>query len=183
MLVESTKIRESLNSMRASPDTQQGKHLVDEQSNVPNTYRCPMNPFPGIIILLLGITMSSHHQSSMVSTMLHKQWGTLLASAALARGVTYILMYLSPPRSTLPSRPPSELVTAFCLISGGLVFMASAHDVVEAIEANDLDAMFLFTVMMGLTAFLMAWTIVVLAIKAWAVRREQRSMVPTSGLA
>jgi hypothetical protein len=25
----------------------------------------------------------------------------------------------------LPSRPPSELITAFCLIAGGLIFMAS----------------------------------------------------------
>ncbi len=84
-----------------------------------------MNPLPGLIILLLGLMMSSHHQSSMVSTMVHKQWGTLLVGYSLARAITYIIFYVSPPASVLPSRPPSELISSFCLISGGLVFMAS----------------------------------------------------------
>src|SRR5690554_3846905 len=84
-----------------------------------------MNPLPALMVLLLGIMMSSHHQSSMVSTMIHQQWGTLLMGASFARGLTYIIFYLSPPTSFLPSRPPSELVTAFCLMAGGLVFMAS----------------------------------------------------------
>jgi hypothetical protein len=35
--------------------------------------------------------------------------------------------------------------------------------------------MFLFTVMMGFTAFLMAWEITVLALKGWAARCEQRA--------
>lgn len=122
--------------------------------------------------MLLGMMMSSHHQESMVSTMLHKQWGTLFIVAALARGITYILTYLSPPTSLLPSRPPSELVSAFCFISGGLLFMGSAADVVEGIERFGLDAMFLFTVLMGISSFLMAWEVIVLAMKGWAVKRK-----------
>lgn len=39
---------------------------------------------------------------------------------------------------------------------------------------NDLDAMFVFTVSMGLITFLMAWIILVIAIKGWAMRREKR---------
>lgn len=39
-------------------------------------------------------------------------------------------------------------------------------------ELNDLNAMFVFTVCMGFTAFLMAWQILVLAIRGWAARRE-----------
>lgn len=131
-----------------------------------------MNPFPGLIILLLGLMMSSHHQASMVSTMVHKQWGTLFVGFALARAVTYILMYLAPPSSYLPSRPPSELISSFCLISGGLIFMASNKDTVAAMEYHNLHAMFPFTVTMGFTSFLMAWTITVLAVKGWAVRRQ-----------
>jgi hypothetical protein len=38
----------------------------------------------------------------------------------------------------------------------------------------DLMAMFLFTVCMGLTAFIMAWTIIVLAIRGWAEQRRIR---------
>jgi hypothetical protein len=41
-------------------------------------------------------------------------------------------------------------------------------------EVNELDAMFVFTVSMGLVTFLMAWIILVIAIKGWAVRKENR---------
>ena len=74
----------------------------------------------------------------------------------------------------LPGRPPSELITAFCLMAGGFIFMASAKDTVSSIELYDIEAMFFFTVATGFITFLMAWIIVVLAIKGWAVRKENR---------
>jgi len=61
--------------------------------------------------------------------MIHKQWGTLLVGAAFARAATYIILYLSPPTSVLPGRPPTELITAFCLMAGGMIFMASVSHV------------------------------------------------------
>lgn len=69
--------------------------------------------------------MSSHTQESMVSSMVHKQWGTLLTGAAFARGLTYVVLWLRPPRSVFPSRPPTELLAAFGLMAGGIIFMAS----------------------------------------------------------
>jgi hypothetical protein len=42
--------------------------------------------------------------------------------------------------------------------------------------------MFIFTVVMGLTALLMAWTTVIIAIKGWALRKENGSQF-TKGLA
>jgi hypothetical protein len=187
MLVESKRLRSLLNSALPTPSPfptyNIGSSFVDpsrmspaiDMYQPPRTYPFSLNPMPGIIILLLGLLMSGHHQASMVSTMLHKQWGSLFVGAALARGVTYILMYLSPPTSFLPSRPPSELVVAFCLLSGGLIFMCSNSDMVVALETRGLEAMFVFTVMIGFTAFVMAWEAVVLGIKAWAVRREKGS--------
>jgi len=170
MLVESTHIRSLLNtSLNTSPS-----HLHSPENphwTPPKTYSTSSNPLPALIILLLGLTMSSHHQASPVSTMLHKQWGTLFIGFALARAVTYILTYLSPPSSYLPSRPPSELVASFCLISGGLVFMASNKDTVGAMEKGRVGAMVVFMVMVGATAVLMAWAIVVVAVKGWAVER------------
>lgn len=188
MLVESRKVRDLLNVSLSRWSSSQGQYpsrnrgfdvdrsnsLPDiEQWTPPKTYSFSMNPFPAMIILLLGLMMSSHHQHSMVSTMVHKQWGTLFVGFALARAVTYVLTYLSPPSSYLPSRPPSEIITSFCLISGGLIFIASNKDTVAAMERYDLNAMFIFTVTMGFTAFLMAWEIIVLAVKGWAVRGRQ----------
>lgn len=132
MLIESTGIRNllNINTPKISPnrpvDSPSTEGEDEEPSwQPPQSYKISMNPIPALMVLLLGIMMSSHHQSSMVSTMIHKQWGTLLMGASFARGLTYIIFYLSPPTSFLPSRPPSELITAFCLMAGGLVFMAS----------------------------------------------------------
>jgi hypothetical protein len=50
-----------------------------------------------------------------------------------------------------------------------------ARDVVETVELHNLDAMFIFTVSMGVIMFLMAWIIVVIALKGWAVRKENMS--------
>lgn len=181
MLVESRKIRDLLNASLSRLDAGQHQYPIKEQWTPPKTYSFSMNPFPGLVILLLGLMMSSHHQHSMVSTMVHKQWGTLFVGFALARAVTYILTYLSPPSSYLPSRPPSEIISSFCLISGGLIFIASNKDTVAAMERYDLNAMFVFTVTMGWTAFLMAWQIIVLAVKGWAVRRRQSVTHPARG--
>jgi Protein of unknown function (Ytp1) len=81
------------------------------------------NPFPGLIIFMTGIMMSMHTQESMLSTMVHKQWGYLLAGFSFFRLCTYIMVYIRPPTSYLPTRPITELLTSFCLICGGLIFM------------------------------------------------------------
>jgi hypothetical protein len=139
-----------------------------------NTKRLSLNPMPALTILFLGMMMSGHHQSSMVSTMLHAQWGMLFTGFAMARAVTYIMLYLKPPTSHYPSRPPSELVAAFCLTAGGILFMNSARDVVVTIESNGLDAMTIFTLTIGLTGVILAWELACYTIKVWAVRSEQR---------
>lgn len=43
-------------------------------------------------------------------------------------------------------------------------------------ENRNLDAMFMYTVTMGLVGLLMAWILFVLALKGWAVRREAARM-------
>ncbi|KAL8713959.1 MAG: hypothetical protein Q9220_002105 [cf. Caloplaca sp. 1 TL-2023] len=181
MLIESKKVRELLNASFSRLSANGDQHPYKEPWNPPRTYSFSMNPFPALIILLLGLMMSSHHQHSMVSTMVHKQWGTLFVGFALARAVTYVLMYLSPPASYLPSRPPSEIITSFCLISGGLIFIASNKDTVVAMEWYNLNAMFIFTVTMGWTAFLMAWEIIVLAVKGWATQSGQSAAYSGQG--
>ncbi|ORY12014.1 hypothetical protein BCR34DRAFT_537515 [Clohesyomyces aquaticus] len=173
MIVESRKMRELLNtSVLASQELSQHSEAWQQ----PRQYGFSMNPMPGLIILLLGKMMSSHHQASMLSTMIHTQWGSMFMGFALARALTYITLYISPPTSYLPSRPPTEVITAFCLIGGGITFMVSNKDTVAALESYNLDAMFTFTVTMGFTALLMAWTTVLIAIKGWAVRKENTSL-------
>ncbi|OJJ40305.1 hypothetical protein ASPWEDRAFT_102709 [Aspergillus wentii DTO 134E9] len=172
MLFESKRIKSWLNSTVLQYPTRGTHGSSDVAWQIPDTQDVSLNPMPALVILLLGMMMGSHHQTSMVSTMVHKQWGNLLVGFALARGMTYVLMFLKPPTSYLPARPPTEIVASFCLIAGGMIFMLSTRNVVQAMEFYELDAMFAFTVGMGLTAFVMAWEILTIALKAWAVKRE-----------
>jgi hypothetical protein len=170
MLLESTMLRDLLNgALVASSNTH------DEAWQQPRQYCFSMNPMPSLVVLLLGKMMSSHHQASSLSTMIHSQWGSMFMGVAAARCLTYITLYVAPPTSYLPSRPPTEIITSFCLIAGGITFMLSNKDTVAALEAYGLDAMFTFTVTIGLVALLMAWTTIVIAIKSWAQRVESRS--------
>ncbi|RMZ06793.1 hypothetical protein D0860_05387 [Hortaea werneckii] len=148
---------------------------VHERQNRQIPRRIPLNPMPALTIMLLGSMMGAHHQASEVSTKLHAQWGDLFTAFALARGVTYITLYLKPPTSCLPSRPPTEIITSFCLCAGGVVLMTSASEVVETIEANGLDASAVSMACMGLASVILAWEIVVWGIKGWAARKERRS--------
>jgi hypothetical protein len=165
-------MRDLLNNAVVSSRTHSNTH--EESWQQPRQYRVSMNPMPALIIMLLGKMMSSHHQDSMLSTMIHGQWGGMFMGFALARGLTYITLYISPPTSFLPSRPPTEIITSFCLIAGGITFVVSNKDTVAVLEGYKLDAMFTFTVTMGITAILMAWTTVLIAIKGWAAQKENR---------
>ncbi|KAJ5770679.1 uncharacterized protein N7511_002730 [Penicillium nucicola] len=171
MLFESRRIRDTLNDTILRPPPHGSRN---EKRQPPKSQGVPLNPMPALIILLLGLMMGSHHQDSMKSTMVHKQWGNLLVGFALARGMTYVLLFLRPQNSYLPARPPTEIVSGFCLIAGGLIFMLSTRNVIEAMEFYELDAMFTFTVAMGFTAFIMSLVVLNIALKAWAVQREQR---------
>ncbi|RFU33044.1 hypothetical protein B7463_g3278, partial [Scytalidium lignicola] len=130
--------------------------------------RIRINPIPAMIIFLLGLIISGHHQTSKESTMMHNQVGNFLAGASGARCITYLFLHISPPISVSPSRPPSELVCSFCLMCGGVILMASNKDTVQAMIDNHIPAMFVATVTMGTTAIIMAWVIFAITLKGSA---------------
>lgn len=125
MLIESRRVRGLLNATKQSTSQLPYHAHEPEALEEPKNYRISMNPIPALIVLLLGLMMSSHHQVTMTASMIHKQWGMLLVGAAFARAATYVVFYLSPPTSFFPGRPPTELITAFCLMAGGMILMAS----------------------------------------------------------
>jgi len=186
MLIESRKIRGLLQTymLQLKDDAEYvdvaASTITEEEGErwkEPEHVRVPLNPMPALVILLLGIMMSAHTQHSMVSSMIHKQWGNLFAGFSLARMATYVLLYLKPYNSYLPSRPPTEIIASFCLVSGGLMFMSSTWSIVSTLEKFGIGAMFVFTCMMGLTAGVMAWETFLLALKGWAERKENPVLV------
>ncbi|KAG9570637.1 hypothetical protein KCU77_g2188, partial [Aureobasidium melanogenum] len=182
ILIESSWIKQLLNTkiyhkaLNSSHTTSERK----QQRHSPGSRCSSLNPIPALVILLLGVMMSSHEQATMMGTMLHTQWGNLLSCAALARALTYLILYLKPTASIFPSRIPTELLTAFGLISGGVIFMASSDDTIEGMIHYGLDAMFMYTVTMGLVGLLMAWEVTLLALKGWAERNECRKVAQWS---
>lgn len=187
MLIESTWLRSlmstqvelqksqttssTLGASRPAIINEEGEQEPEEWLQV-SSEKTSLNPMPALTIMLLGMMMSSHHQHSMVSTMLHALWGKAFSAFAVSRIATYVIMFLRPPTSHFPARPPTELVAAFCLISGGLMFMNSASDSVKSIETNGLDAMTIWTITLGITGLVMAWEMMCFALKGWAIRRE-----------
>lgn len=124
MLLESQIIRDYISN--AVFQSSRSLYKPDDERWQPSGHQnVSLNPMPALVIMLLGVLMGSHHQDSMTSTMVHKQWGSLLVGFALARGMTYVILFLHPPMSYMPVRPPTEVVSGFCLIAGGLIFMLS----------------------------------------------------------
>lgn len=180
MLIESDALRR-LMTVSLSPPALTLPRTSERWAEPKQTTSHPLNPMPALVIFLLGLMMSSHTQHSPVSAAIHKQWGLLFSGFSLSRVLTYLTMYLKPPTSYVASRPPTEVIASFCLVAGGVIFMASNADTVHALEAYELDAMFVFTVVMGLASLLLAWTVLVIAVKNWAVQREQRRLGDAPG--
>ncbi|KAH0609596.1 uncharacterized protein H6S33_013082 [Morchella sextelata] len=177
MLFESKKIRDLLNYSTVTRVTTPSNSpaISTPGHQVPKNYGMSYNPIPALVFFILGVMMSKHHQALPLSTTLHTQWGTLLSGFSVFRLLTYALLYLSPPISYLPSRPPTEIVGSFCLMAGGLVFMASNKDTASYLDRVSADPMFILTVIIGIAALIMCWVTGIMAIKGWALRREHRN--------
>ncbi|KAG0679892.1 hypothetical protein C6P42_005388 [Pichia californica] len=137
------------------------------------------NPFPVFTIFWTGLLMSKHAQPSSLSTAIHVQWGSLLTYGSFFRILTFILMSYYPLRGSkecfLPSKPLTELITSFCLLCGGMVFMESTDQVIEALAYRGLTPMFTINVSVGITSIIMAWIMFVLSMKD-KIRARQQSM-------
>jgi len=172
LLFESHTVRRFLAPIRSRPiHLDQAVPTVTPASTEPKQYSFSYNPFPAFTIFWTGILMSQHRQATELSTMIHMQWGYLLAIGAILRILTYTIFYLSPPVSHSPSRPLTEILVAFCLMAGGAIFMASNEETVGAMIYWGLDAMFIMNITVGVTALVICWTIILLALKGWASRR------------
>lgn len=130
------------------------------------------NPFPTFTIFWTGILMSQHAQASEASRMIHMQWGYLLSYGSFFRLLTFIILFLVPNKDFRPSLPFTELIVSFCLLCGGLVFMESTDQVVEALEYRGFTPMFSFNLSVGFVALVMAWEMSLLFWRNWLQKRQ-----------
>jgi hypothetical protein len=128
----------------------------------PSSYSASFNPFPALVIGVTGAAMAAHTQTYLFQVCLsfvtciniiftteqvqiHALWGNLLVGFSVLRCLTYFFLWLSPPRSILPSRPPTESLGSFFLACGGLVFIFSTEEVTIAAMRRGRDGKYRVT--------------------------------------
>lgn len=165
----------------SSQRVRRGRNADAEQEPIvaaqeaPPSYSGSFNPFPALCVGVTGIAMAAHHQDYLYEVKIHELWGQLLAGFAVLRCITYFFLWLRPPMSILPSRPPTEALASFSLAAGGLVFMISSEEVSFAAMRNGFDDfMAIMCITVAVICFIFALIAGLMIVKAWAVRREMR---------
>ena len=123
---------------------------------------------------------------------IHQLWGWLLLGFSVLRCLTYFFLWLGPPKSVLPSRPPTEALGSFFLACGGLMFMFSTEELTLAamrkgrdgqpvffflaIQRFDrhfsTDMMMFLNVAVAITCFAFCWTLCVVTFNGWLRARK-----------
>nr|GAT54011.1 predicted protein [Mycena chlorophos] len=168
MAVESKTIRRWLAAL-----------AVDTSENVeaPATYSSSFNPFPALVIGITGAAMAAHMQTYMFQVQIHELWGNLLMAFSVMRCLTYFFLWISPPRSTLPSRPPTEALASFFLAAGGISFMFSTEELTIAAMRRGRDDIMMFAVAaVAITCLSCTWVIGVTGFAGWLKTRMNRTV-------
>ncbi|KAG8905094.1 hypothetical protein FRB99_000695 [Tulasnella sp. 403] len=160
--------------------TSPSKHdLLPKHENNVQPYRSSYNPFAALCIGITGIAMAAHHQTYVFQVYIHMLWGSLLALYALARCLTYFCLWLNPPRSTTPSRPPTEALASFLLAGGGLAFISSTEQLgFWAMRSGRDDVMMFANAIVALTFLCFTWLFGMLAFRSWAVKSVAKAHSP-----
>ncbi|KAJ7638677.1 hypothetical protein FB45DRAFT_408557 [Roridomyces roridus] len=165
MAVESKTIRRWLAAL-----------AVDTSESVaePVTYTSSFNPFPALVIGVTGSVMAAHFQEYLFQVQIHALWGNLLLAFAVMRCVTYFFLWVSPPSSTLPSRPPTEALASFFLAAGGISFIFSTEEITFAAMRRGHDDIMLFVVMaVSSTCIAFCWTVIIISFQGWLKTRTK----------
>ncbi|KAI9301315.1 hypothetical protein BJ944DRAFT_234026 [Cunninghamella echinulata] len=168
LLVESRSVRRLLEKSILTLNTD--KEAEKKMTKPTHSF----NPFPALTVMITGISMGNHHQETQYGTQVHYLWGLLLALAALCRILTYVFLFRNTPTSIQPSRPPTELLGAFCLIAGSILFMASNAGTMTWMRRLNVDTMFMLNVCVALTSITLCYVAGLMILKGWAWNREQR---------
>ncbi|KAE9410207.1 hypothetical protein BT96DRAFT_969869 [Gymnopus androsaceus JB14] len=170
MVMESRTVREWLASSTIS--SLSFSKWNQEAVTEPPSYIASFNPFLALVIGVTGAAMSAHAQTYVFQVQIHQLWGSLLLAWAVLRCLTYFFLWLGPPRSILPSRPPTEALGSFFLACGGLLFMCSTEELtIAAMRRRRDDVMMFLTVAVAISCVVFCWVIGIVAFKSYLKSR------------
>jgi len=171
MGIESKRVRSWLAASASA--TFKSKAGSQETVAEPPSYTSSFNPFPALVIGVTGAAMSAHAQTYLFQVQIHALWGYLLLAFSVLRWLTYFFVWLGPPHSILPSRPPTEALSSFFLACGGLTFIFSTEEITFAAMRRGRDDVMLFmNLSVALTCFAFCWTFFIVAFKGWLRSRS-----------
>lgn len=147
----------------------------------PPSYSGSFNPFPALVIGVTGAAMSAHAQVYLFQVQIHALWGGLLSAFAVMRCLTYFFLWLGPPSSILPSRPPTEALASFFLACGGLMFQFSTEELtLAAMRRGHDDQMMFLNVAVAFTCLAFCWTLGIVTFKGWLKARQVAASRPST---
>ncbi|KAJ7109563.1 cytoplasmic protein [Mycena crocata] len=140
-------------------------------------YTLSLNPFPAIVFGVTGSVMAAHFQTYLFQVQIHALWGNLIFAFAILRCATYCFLWVAPPRSTLPSRPPTEALGSFFLACGGASFIFSTEEVTIAAMRRGRDDIMMFAVVaVAITCLAFCWTISFVGFHGWLKSRANSAV-------
>ncbi|KDR83576.1 hypothetical protein GALMADRAFT_205521 [Galerina marginata CBS 339.88] len=176
MAIESKRVRKWL-AASTFPASRHPSDVPQKAIVEPVSYIGSYNPFPALVIGVTGAAMAAHAQTYLFQVQVHALWGNLLVAFSVLRCLTYFFLWLGPPRSILPSRPPTEALASFFLACGGLVFMFSDEEVtIAAMRRGRDDVMMFLNVAVAITCLACCWTLLVVGFKGWIKSRTHASV-------
>ena len=102
--------------------------------------------------------------------------GILVVLWVLLPSANILILFLVPNTNSAASKPFTELITSFCLLCGGLVFMESTDQSIEAMEYRGFTPMFTFNLSVGFVSLLMAWEMILFIWKDWLIKTRKTSL-------
>ncbi|KAH6915294.1 cytoplasmic protein [Coprinopsis sp. MPI-PUGE-AT-0042] len=176
MGIESRQVRRWLASSALTSGTSREESPQNTIAEPPS-YTGSFNPFPALVIGVTGAAMAAHFQTYLFQVQIHSLWGNLLVGFSVLRCLTYFFLWLAPPKSILPSRPPTEALGSFFLACGGLVFMFSTEELtIAAMRRGRDDVMMFLNVAVAITCLAFCWTLFVVGLKGYLKSRARSSM-------
>ncbi|TDL29243.1 hypothetical protein BD410DRAFT_779582 [Rickenella mellea] len=175
MSIESKRFRRWFSALATS---RLPAHALQQPIAEPLSYSGSFNPFPALVIGVTGAAMSAHAQVYLFQVQIHVLWGSLLVAFSVLRCLTYFFVWLGPPTSILPSRPPTEALASFFLACGGLMFQFSTEELtLTAMRRGHNDQMMFLNVAVAVTCLAFCWSLCIVAFNGWLKLRKMHSVV------
>ncbi|RGB27153.1 hypothetical protein C1646_769504 [Rhizophagus diaphanus] len=157
-----------------------------------------VNPIPSIIFIITAISISSHHQRTEFSLIIHRQFGGFLLLAGITRLFTIIILYFtnimnynnnnnnniiiinynnnfnsrSSTKSLTTIHPPTELISSFCFVSSGITLMLSNKSLTSLFdEVYNFDVNFVLNLVISLTFITLSFVTILLFIYKYSLKK------------